>query len=268
MKLIRFKHGAGPAVGRMDGDSVIVLAKTWTKALLDPSGDGERLPAAGLTRLAPITDGRIFCAAVNYAAHRDEMDRAAVGKPTLFLRTAASLVGPDEAVEKPATSDRFDFEGELAAVIGTPGRRIARADALAHVAGWSLFMDGSVRDWQRHTSQFTPGKNFDRSGSLGPFVMTADEFGDYRRQTLVTRLNGAEVQRTAIDLMLYDVETLIEYISAFTELRTGDVIATGTCGGVGEKRVPPLFMFQGDTVEVEVSGLGVLANRVSGETSR
>ena len=268
MRLIRFERDGAARVGRIEGNEAVVLDRTWSQALLDPgAAGGERLPLAGLKRLAPIEDGRIFCAAANYAAHREEMGRQALDKPMLFLRTATSLVGPDEPVEKPAASGMFDFEGELAAVIGRPGRRITRGQALDHVAGWSCFMDGTARDWQRHTGQFTPGKNFDRSGSMGPWLTTADAFGDYKAQTLVTRLNGAEVQRTSIDLMLYDVEALIEYISAFTELRTGDVIASGTCGGVGEKRVPPLFMFEDDTIEVEGSGLAVLSNRVSGETT-
>ena len=261
MRLIRFDHRGRTRVGRIEGDTVAVLDASWNEALLDPGMAASRT-VTNVRRLAPIEDGRVFCAAVNYVAHRDEMGRAAVDRPPLFMRTAASLAGPDDAVVKPAVSDRFDFEGELAVVIGKPGRRIGRSEALDHVAGWSCFMDGSVRDWQRHTSQYTPGKNFDRSGSMGPWLMTPDEFGDYRARTLETRLNGVVVQRTAIDLMLYDVEALIEYISAFTELRTGDVIATGTCGGVGEKRVPPLFMFAGDKVEVEIGGLALLSNRV------
>jgi 2-keto-4-pentenoate hydratase/2-oxohepta-3-ene-1,7-dioic acid hydratase in catechol pathway len=166
---------------------------------------------------------------------------------------------------KPPGSDAFDFEGELALVIGTAGRHISRERALEHVAGWTPFMDGSVRDWQRHTAQFTPGKNFDASGSIGPKLVAAAEFGDYRAHTLTTCVNGAVVQHTDIALMLFDAETLITYISGFTELRPGDIIATGTCGGVGEKRVPPLYLFPGDTVEVEISGIPVLRNPVVAE---
>ncbi|MFC3713474.1 fumarylacetoacetate hydrolase family protein [Sphingoaurantiacus capsulatus] len=213
--------------------------------------------------LPPI--GRIFCAAVNYAAHRDEMGRAAQEKPMIFTRGAQSLVQHGEPLLLPPESSDFDFEGELALIIGTPGRRISRGKALDHILGWTCFQDGTLRDWQRHTGQFTPGKNFDRSGSYGPHILTPAEFGDYKAQTLITRLNGEEVQRTAIDLMLFDVETLIEYISTFTELRPGDMIATGTCGGVGVKRTPPLFMKAGDRVEVEVTGLGILANSVEAE---
>lgn len=211
--------------------------------------------------------GRIFCAAVNYVDHREEMGRAATEKPMLFMRTPASLVRHGEPVRLPPESSEFDYEGELSLVIGSAGRRIRHDRALDHVLGWTCFMDGTMRDWQRHTSQFTPGKNFDRSGAIGPYLVPREEFGDYKAQTLITRLNGQEVQRTAIDLMLFDAETLIEYVSAFTELLPGDVIATGTCGGVGAKRVPPLFMKGGDNIEVEVTGLGRLSNPVAAEPS-
>ena len=210
---------------------------------------------------------RIFCAAVNYVDHREEMGRAATEKPMLFMRTPQSLVRDGEPLMLPPESTEFDFEGELALIIGRAGRRIGREAALDHVLGWSCFMDGTLRDWQRHTAQFTPGKNFDRSGSIGPHVVTREEFGDYKAQTLVTRLNSQEVQRTAIDLMLFDAEMLIAYISAFTELQPGDVIATGTCGGVGAKRQPPLFMKAGDRIEVEVTGLGLLSNPIEVEPS-
>jgi 2-keto-4-pentenoate hydratase/2-oxohepta-3-ene-1,7-dioic acid hydratase in catechol pathway len=214
----------------------------------------------------PSENARIFCAAVNYADHRMEVGATpADAHPMLFLRTVQSLVRGGEPVVKPSISDRFDFEGELAAVIGTGGRNIGRAEALSQVSHYTAFMDGSVRDWQRHTSQYTPGKNFDRSGSIGPDLVPAATFGDYRQHRLVTRLNGQTVQETEIALMLFDIEALIAYISAFTALRPGDVIATGTCAGVGDKRVPPLYMQPGDTVEVDISGLPLLSNPVVGE---
>ncbi|MBS3961791.1 MAG: fumarylacetoacetate hydrolase family protein [Sandarakinorhabdus sp.] len=214
----------------------------------------------------PRDSARIFCAAVNYAAHRAEMGRGeSAGYPMLFLRTARSLVPAGEPIVKPAASGCLDYEGELALVIGKAGRHIGRADALAHVGGWVPFLDGSVRDWQRHTAQFTPGKNFDRSGSIGAELMSPEAFGDYRGHDLTTRVNGEMVQHTPIALMLFDAETLISYVSGFTELRPGDVIATGTCGGVGEKRVPPLYLFPGDIVEVEISGMPILRNGVVAE---
>ncbi len=214
----------------------------------------------------PSADARIFCAAVNYAAHRDEMGRGETGAhPMLFLRTPSSLVRAGEPIVKPGNSDCLDYEGELAVVIGREGRHIPRARALEHVGGWTCFMDGSVRDWQRHTAQFTPGKNFDCSGSIGPALVPPDAFGDWRAHRLTTRVNGTLVQETETALMLFDVETLIAYISGFTRLRVGDVIATGTCAGVGEKRQPPLYLLPGDVVEVEVSGLPLLRNPVVAE---
>ncbi|MCS6986691.1 MAG: fumarylacetoacetate hydrolase family protein [Sphingomonadaceae bacterium] len=214
----------------------------------------------------PPPEARIFCVAVNYADHRDEMGRGESGQyPMLFLRTPRSLVPGGAPVVKPKVSDRFDYEGELAVVIGTAGRRIPPAQALDHVAGFTAFMDGSVRDWQRHTAQFTPGKNFDRSGSIGPDLVAPHAFGDWRGHELITRVNGQVVQQTHTSLMLVGIEALIAYVSAFTELRPGDVIATGTCAGVGEKRQPPLFLFPGDVVEVAISGLPVLRSPVVAE---
>jgi 2-keto-4-pentenoate hydratase/2-oxohepta-3-ene-1,7-dioic acid hydratase in catechol pathway len=217
-------------------------------------------------RWFPEPEARIFCAAVNYAAHRDEMGRGeSNAQPMLFLRTPQSLVPAGAPILKPRNSDCLDYEGELALLIGRAGRHIPRDRALAHVGGWTPFLDGSVRDWQRHTAQFTAGKNFDSSGSIGSELASPEAFGDYRAHELTTRVNGEVVQHTPIALMLFDVETLIAYTSAFTELRAGDIIATGTCGGVGEKRVPPLYLFPGDVVEVEISGLPVLRTPVAAE---
>ncbi|WP_199553449.1 fumarylacetoacetate hydrolase family protein [Sandaracinobacteroides hominis] len=214
----------------------------------------------------PQRHARIFCAAVNYAAHRDEMGRGESGpNPMIFLRTPQSLVRAGEPIVKPVNTESLDWEGELALVIGKPARHVSRENALSHVASWTAFMDGSVRDWQRHTAQFTGGKNFDASGSIGPELVPAEAFGDYKAHSLTTRVNGEVVQHTSIDLMLHDVEALIAYISAFTELQTGDIIATGTCGGVGEKRVPPKFLMPGDVVEVDISGLPLLSNPIVAE---
>ena len=167
---------------------------------------------------------------------------------------------------RPNVSEQLDFEGELAVVIGRRGRHIRREDAFDHVLGYSCYNDGSVRDWQRHTHQFAPGKNFVSTGGFGPWIVTADEIGDVGKQTLVTRLNGVEVQRTTIDDLLFDIPDIIAYCSTFTELAPGDVIATGTTGGVGAARNPPLWMKPGDVVEVEISGVGILRNVVEQET--
>jgi len=166
---------------------------------------------------------------------------------------------------KPRVSERFDYEGELAIIIGQPGRHISQENALQHIAGYACYNDGSVRDWQRHTHQFTPGKNFDGTGSFGPYMVTPDEIGPRETSFLITRLNGEVVQKASLDLMVFSIEEQIAYISTYTTLETGDVIVTGTPGGVGDRRSPPLYMFAGDKVEVEITGVGLLQNIVANE---
>jgi 2-keto-4-pentenoate hydratase/2-oxohepta-3-ene-1,7-dioic acid hydratase in catechol pathway len=207
----------------------------------------------------------IWCVGVNYDEHRQETGREATKYPTLFLRIAASQVGHGQAMVRPKASFELDYEGELAVVIGKTGRHIPESDAMRHVAGYSCYNDGSVRDWQRHTTQFGPGKNFHRTGAFGPWLVTADELPDPYRQTLVTRVSGDELQRTEIGAMTFKIEFLIHYLSTVYELRPGDVISTGTPGGVGSKRKPPRFLKAGDQVEVEISGIGVLSNPVIDE---
>ena len=182
----------------------------------------------------------------------------------IFTRFANSQVGSGQPMIRPLESERFDYEGEMAVIIGKAGRRIAREAALAHVAGYACYNDGSIRDWQRHTSQFAPGKNFVGTGAFGPWMVTTDEIPDISKQTIATRLNGVEVQAAPISDLVFDVPALIAYCSTFTELVPGDVIVTGTTGGVGAYRTPPLWMKEGDVVEVEVSGIGVLAQSGQG----
>ena len=208
---------------------------------------------------------RIICIGLNYDAHRQETGRNKTSDPTIFVRWPSSVVGHESALVRPSVSHRFDYEGELAVVIGRAGRRIPADRALEHVAGYACFNDGSIRDYQRHTSQFTPGKNFDRSGGFGPWLVTADEIPDPGALELTTRLNGEVVQHAPTSQLIFSVPRLIEYISTFTTLDAGDVIATGTPSGVGDKRTPPLYMKPGDRVEVEISGIGILAHPVIGE---
>jgi 2-keto-4-pentenoate hydratase/2-oxohepta-3-ene-1,7-dioic acid hydratase in catechol pathway len=181
------------------------------------------------------------------------------------VRFADTQVGDGSPIVRPAISARLDFEGELAVVIGRPGKSIAREDALAHVAGYACYNDATIRDWQHHTHQFTPGKNFPNTAAFGPWLVTADEIPDPSQLQLTTRLNGHTVQSASTADMIFSVADIIAYVSAFTPLSAGDVIATGTPGGVGVKRTPPLFMQPGDTVEVEISHLGTLRNPVVAE---
>lgn len=213
--------------------------------------------------LPVLPDARkIVCVGLNYHEHREEAGRPTTANPTLFIRWADTQVGHEQPIVKPRESAMLDWEGELAVVIGKSGRRIPRQKAMSHVAGYSIYNDVSVRDWQRHTSQFIPGKNFPGTGPFGPWMVTADELPNIGSQTLTTRVNGVVKQQATIDMMIFDVPALITYISTFTPLRAGDVIVTGTPGGVGYARKPPEFMKVGDAVEVEVTGIGVLRNRI------
>jgi 2-keto-4-pentenoate hydratase/2-oxohepta-3-ene-1,7-dioic acid hydratase in catechol pathway len=164
---------------------------------------------------------------------------------------------------RPRESKMFDYEGEIAVVIGLGGRRIPESDAWRHVVGYACYNDGSVRDWQRHTVQWTAGKNFARTGPFGPWMVTADEIPPGTVLTLVTRLNGTEMQRATTEMMIFTIPRLIDYISTFTELVPGDVIVTGTPGGVGSRRTPPVWMNPGDKVEIDVDKVGVLVNTIS-----
>jgi 2-keto-4-pentenoate hydratase/2-oxohepta-3-ene-1,7-dioic acid hydratase in catechol pathway len=210
----------------------------------------------------PNPAAKFLCIGINYRPHMLEMGREVPEYPVVFVRFASSLVGHGEPLVKPAVSEKFDFEGELAVIIGKRGRGISRQSALEHVAGYACFNDGSIRDFQRHSSQFTPGKNFYASGSFGPWMVTRDEISDPAALTLETRLNGNVVQSESTGELHFGIAELIEYISIWTPLEPGDVIVTGTPGGVGAGRTPPLWMRPGDTIEVEISGLGSLRNRI------
>jgi 2-keto-4-pentenoate hydratase/2-oxohepta-3-ene-1,7-dioic acid hydratase in catechol pathway len=213
----------------------------------------------------PSPAAKILCIGINYRPHMLEMGREPPDYPVVFVRFGSSLVGHDEPLIKPRVSDKFDFEGELAVIIGKRARHVRRDRALDHVAGFTCLNDGSVRDFQRHSGQFTPGKNFIASGSMGPWMVTRDELPDPTALSLTTRLNGDVVQSERTSELLFGIPELIEYISIWTALEPGDVIATGTPGGVGAGRKPPLWMKGGDTVEVEISDIGCLRNRIADE---
>ena len=206
---------------------------------------------------------KILCAGINYRSHAAETGRELPKQPSMFIRLANTLTGHDGEMVRPAVSQSFDFEGELAVVIARGGRHIPVERALDHVAGYTCFVDGSVRDYQKFS--VTSGKNFPATGPLGPWIVTTDEITDPARLMLTTRLNGQEVQKSATDLLIYSVPQIIAFCSEFTPLAPGDVIATGTPEGVGHRRNPPLWMKPGDMLEVEISGIGTLRNRVVDE---
>ncbi len=226
-------------------------------------GDEADLALAALTYLPTITNpDKILCVGLNYKAHQEETGRGGEGYPTIFVRFAAAQMGHEAPMIRPEESATLDFEGEIAMIIGTGGRRISREAALDHVIGFGIYNDGSVREWQRQTSQFTPGKNFASTGGFGPWMMTLDEIGDLDAMEITTRLNGEVMQNATADLLVHGFAELIEYCSTFVELVPGDVIVTGTPGGVGSARKPPVFMDEGDRIEIEVKPIGTLSNPV------
>ncbi len=214
--------------------------------------------------LLPNPD-KILCVGANYRPHIEEMGREIPDYPVVFVRFPGSQTGHKQPILRPMASLKFDFEGELAVIISKPARHVPRSDAFEYVAGYCCFMDGSVRDWQKHTMQFTPGKNFDRSGSMGPWLVTCDEVTDPTALSLATRVNGEVMQEGRVADLVFDIPALIEYCSTFTRLLPGDVIATGTPGGVGAARTPKRWLKAGDCIEVEIPGVGLLVNPVADE---
>lgn len=278
MKVVSFLREGKPSYGVVRGVSVVdVGAKLGAKypdlvAVLKAGAMAELAKAAettaefalGAVQLLPVipNPGKIICIGVNYDEHRREMGREPPGHPTCFVRFPESQMAHGDPLLKPAESDKFDYEGELAVIIGKEGFKVSEDKALDIIAGYSCYMDGSIRDWQNHTSQFTPGKNFPGTGGFGPWMVTADEILDPQALLLETRLNGQVVQKSSTELMTFNVRKIIKYVTTWLPLKPGDVIATGTPGGVGAKRTPPLWMKEGDVAEVEISGIGTLRHPV------
>ena len=227
------------------------------------------IPLSDVALLPPIVRGqKIVCVGLNYRKHAEEANIPVPKYPSIFVRFPDSVSGHGQPVIKATASDEFDFEGELAVIIGSYARNVKAADAMGHVAGFSCFADNAFRDFQRHGPQATPGKNFPASGGFGPWIVTADEVGDLASLVLTTRLNGTVVQESTLGDMIFPVAELIEYVSSWTELAPGDVIATGTPAGVGAARNPPLWMKPGDVLEVEIPEIGLLRQVVSSENAR
>ena len=235
-------------------------------------GEAERLlltapaiPVEGLAfeRVIPNLDARMFALGWSYKDHQLETGKDAPTHPFIFSKHPQSMVGHGRALHKPRASQRYDFEGEIAVVIGKAGRHISSERAMDHIAGYTIVMDGSARDWQQHS--ITAGKNFDASSAYGPWLITRDEIADPGQMELVTRINGTEMQRTSFALMAWKLEELVAYVSTICRLEVGDSISTGTPAGVGNRRDPPLYLAAGDVLTVEVSGIGVLSNPVIDE---
>ena len=281
MKLAKFCRGDLSAQGIVDGDRVQVVGAWHAGNPLERTFDlpgmsrdeiaskargGESVALIEVKLLPPIgPHSKVICVGFNYKSHVAETLTDLPLHPILFTKYPDAFVGNDEPILRPLASSSFDFEGEIAVVIGKTGRHISHADAMTHVCGYTVAMDGSLRDFQKHS--LAVGKNFWRSSSLGPWISTADEIPDPAQLNLTTRLNGVEMQSSSADLMVYDISTLIAYISQWTPLSPGDVIATGTPAGVGSRRTPPLWMKQGDVLEVTVDRVGSLRNPVEDETA-
>jgi 2-keto-4-pentenoate hydratase/2-oxohepta-3-ene-1,7-dioic acid hydratase in catechol pathway len=287
MKLISFHHAGRDSYGAVIGDQQVLDLgpllgaqapdlKTLIAQNLLPAAQhavsqatathAPTLSLPDLTLLPVIPNpGQIFCIGLNYAEHVRETGKQVTETPVIFLRLPQSQVAHGQDIVRPPESHRLDYEAEIAIVIGKAGRRISEANAWDHIAGYSCYNDGSVRDWQVATSQWTPGKNFWRTGAFGPWMVTADEIAPGQVMRLQTVLNGQVLQDSSTDKMIHSIPRQIAYISSFIPLQPGDVIVTGTPGGVGNKREPQIFMKPGDICEVVVDAIGTLRNGIRDE---
>lgn len=280
MRLVKFEHGGRLGQGLVEGERVVEVRPkstggearfdlpAWDNAALEKALESESksIPLEEVTLLAPVASAaKVICLGVNYLDHKAEVGQETGDCPPLFAKYADTLVGHEQAIIRPNVSETFDFEGEIAVIIGKPGRHISRDRAMDHVFGYSCLMDGSIREYQTHSP--TAGKNFYRSSAMGPWIVTADEISDPTSIELVTRLNGEVVQSAVSRDMIFDIPTALAYISRWTPLRSGDVVSMGTPAGVGWARTPPLWMKAGDIIEVGLSGIGTLQNFVVDEQS-
>ena len=283
MKLISFEHNGTARYGAILGADRIVdltpgfgsraadLKSLIAQDLLAEAGvyveqATEFLPLADVDLLPVIPNpGQIFCIGLNYGEHVRETGKQVTECPVIFMRVNESQVAHGKDIVRPPESHRLDYEGEIAIVIGKGGRRISEADSWDHIAGYACYNDGSIRDWQVATSHWGPGKNFWRTGGFGPWMVTSDEITANQNMRLITRLNGQVMQEATTDMMIHSIPRQIAYISTFIPLQPGDVIVTGTPGGVGNKREPQVFMKPGDVVEIEVDAIGVLRNGIRDE---
>ena len=278
MKFATVTYRGALHFGLVEGEAIHLAPagltlKSHLRDLTATAADLRRSPAVSLSDVtfAPVIPEpeQIFCAGLNYQHHRDETRpehrKAYPEHPVLLMRFASSLTGHGQPVLKPVNSDVVDYEGELAVIIGRGGRRIAKEDAMSHVAGVACFNDVSMRDWQMRGEQWGPGKNFPTSGPFGPYLVTLDETGPLEDLELRTILDGQVMQRSKLDFLIFDIPTLIAYCSGFAELRPGDVIVTGTPGGVGFTRKPPVLLEPGKTCIVEIDRVGRLENPVIAE---
>jgi 2-keto-4-pentenoate hydratase/2-oxohepta-3-ene-1,7-dioic acid hydratase in catechol pathway len=279
MKLLTFKTAQGESYGAATAKGIVDLKRFIgnqypdLKALIAGNGFSEAAKHLGgaadyqqsdITFLPVIPNpDKIVCVGLNYQDHVVETGRDNTEQPAIFLRVADSQLGHKQPMLRPRESTHLDFEAEIAVIIGKSGRRIPQKDAWSYIAGYSCYNDGSVRDWQRHTIQWTAGKNFAKTGGFGPWMVTADEIPPNTKMTLSCRLNGERMQHATTEQMIFKIPKIIEYVSTWTTLLPGDVLVTGTPGGVGARRTPPLWMKPGDKVEIEIDKVGILENTIA-----
>ncbi|SFV11480.1 fumarylacetoacetate hydrolase family protein [Pseudoduganella namucuonensis] len=282
MKLISYRRAGKPCFGAVVNDGVVELSgrlegvadlaalladdAALARARELAASAGASHPLAGV-QLEPVIPkpGKVVCVGINYVEHAHEAGRKIGAHPVIFQRYHETLIAAGAPLLRPKVSEQFDFEAELAVVIGKGGAHIDPADAMDHVAGYTCFNDASVRDWQFHTHQYGMGKNFQATGALGPWLVTADEIADYRELRVTGLLNGEQMQHGSLSELAFDIPTLIAYISKALPWNPGDILATGTPSGIGFKRTPPLFLKAGDTFEVTITQIGTLSNPVVDE---
>ena len=282
MKVVTFERKGARSYGILEDDRVLDVGSRLASRYGDlrsvlTAGALRELQSAGAqdvptfrvdeVNFEPVIPNpeKILCVGLNYVSHRTETKRSETKYPSIFTRFADTQIGHEAPVLRPSFSTAFDYEGELAVVIGRGGRFISEQNVGAHIAGYSCYNDVSVRDWQRHTAQWTPGKNFPNTGAFGPSLVTPDEIPDLGALILKTRLNGKVMQEAPISDLIFSIPVIVSYISKFTPLSPGDVIATGTPGGVGDRRDPPVYMKDGDMVEIEIDRIGILRNIVQSD---
>lgn len=277
MKFLSFQHFGRASYGFLEGEFVFDLGAAGSNLQPDLKSfitnnfpnlgsvgrSFEQIPVSEIGFLPVILNpGKVICVATNYYEKSNE-NKPVPKFPLIFTRFAEAQTGHAEPILKPEVSEEYDFEGELAVIIGKAGHKISKEQAMGHVAGYSCFNDGSVRDWQKHSSQFTPGKNFFKSAGFGPWMICTSELLDPHQLDLETRVNGVVKQAINTRKMIFNIQFLINYISSFTPLVPGDVIVTGTPSGFGATRNPKEFLSVGDVVEVEISEIGTLRNKVT-----
>jgi len=279
MKLATFSTAKGASYGAVVDKGIVDLGRRLgnrypdllSLVAADAFGEAAKLlnekidfKTAEVTWLPVIPNpGKIICVGLNYQDHVVETGRDNTEQPAIFLRLPESQVGHLQPIVRPKESTHMDFEAEIAVIVGKAGRRISQKDSWSHIAGYSCYNDGSVRDWQRHTIQWTAGKNFARTGGFGPWMVTADEIPPGAKMTLSCRLNGERMQHATTEQMIFKIPKIIEYVSTWTTLQPGDVLVTGTPGGVGARRTPPVWMKPGDKVEIEIDKVGILENSIA-----